>query len=49
MKKNDRAKKAQKPRGRVPRQPASVNELTDQDLERVQGGIGKHNPGDQGR
>ena len=40
MKKNDKAKQEHKPRGRVPKQPKSVTELTDQDLEQVQGGRG---------
>ena len=38
MKKTDKPKKEQKPQGRVPKQSKSVTELTDQDLEQVQGG-----------
>ena len=40
MKKNDKAKKEQKSQGRVPKQPKAVTQLTDQDLEQVQGGQG---------
>ena len=44
MKKNDEAKKERKPKIRVPRQSKSVTELTDQDLEQVQGGQGLNSP-----
>ena len=40
MKKNDKAKREQKPQGRVPKVPKHVTELTDQELEQVQGGGG---------
>ena len=44
MKKTDKPKKEQRLRGRAPRQPKAVTELTDQDLEQVQGGQGLTSP-----
>lgn len=35
MKKTSQPKKERKPQGRVPKQPKSVTELTDQELEQV--------------
>jgi len=40
MKKNDKAKQEQKPQCRVLKKPKGVTELTEQDLEQVQGGQG---------
>ena len=40
MKKNGKAKQERNPPGRIPTQPKGVTELTDRDLERVQGGLG---------
>ena len=38
MKKTNKARQEPKPQGRVPRQPKGMTELTDHDLEQVQGG-----------
>jgi len=40
MKKTDKTQKGKKPSERVPAKPKDVTELTDQDLEQVQGGRG---------
>jgi len=38
MKKTDKPQQEQKPLGQVTKQPKGVTELTDQDLQQVQGG-----------
>ena len=44
MKKTNKPKKEQKSQGHAPKQPKSVAELTEQDLEQVQGGQGLTTP-----
>jgi mersacidin/lichenicidin family type 2 lantibiotic len=38
MRKSEKPKKEPKPQSRVPKQPKGVTELTEHDLEQVQGG-----------
>lgn len=45
MKKTGKPKQEQTSQGRVPKQPKAVTELTDQDLEQVQGGYSLTTPG----
>ncbi len=49
MKKTDKTQKGKKPSGRVPVTPKDVTELTDQDLQQIQGGLGLNIPEDKKR
>jgi bacteriocin-like protein len=39
MKKTDKPTQEQQPKGRAPKQSKGVTELTDQELDKVQGGV----------
>jgi bacteriocin-like protein len=49
MKKANKPGKEQKSQGRVPKQHRRVTELTDQELEQVQGGVDWSGPGDEAK
>ncbi|HEY7123770.1 MAG TPA: bacteriocin [Ktedonobacterales bacterium] len=49
MKKTNKTQKGKKPSGHVPMNPKDVTELTDQDLQQIQGGQGLYIPEDRKR